>query len=97
MRRAEPTIAVPAPGDGADSEVGDGPFGTIVGGSSESAAFSRPPGDPDFAAFTITRIEVHVDALTLDSPGTNPKPDGIWTDYAFDVRVVIVGHLNFGG
>jgi hypothetical protein len=58
-----------------------GPGGGGSGGP-ESMTFGSVPGGNgiDLAGFTIDRIGLRLDALTLNSPGSNPNHNGIWTD-----------------
>ena len=37
-------------------------------------------GRVDFAGYTITSLEFRIDEFIVNSPGTNPNGDGIWTD-----------------
>jgi hypothetical protein len=37
-------------------------------------------GGVDLSGYVIQRIGLRVDALTIDTPGTDPNDDGIWTD-----------------
>lgn len=55
-------------------------------GSLESFWFDDWDFDaPDLAEFDISRIEVFVNAMTFDSPGSDPNGDGNWTDYTYSV------------
>jgi len=47
--------------------------------------------DPDFAGFEIGSVTLVIDAVSFDSPGQDPNNDGIWTDYSFQARIVVVG------
>lgn len=66
------------------------------GGSSNGAEESWwlnkfvPTQSVDFYGYEITDIALTVNALTIDSPGTNPNRDGVWTDYTFDVTYTII-------
>ncbi len=62
------------------------------GGGSRSEAFrffgdASGSGRVDFAGFEITSLDFRLDELILDSPGTNPSGNGIWTDLS--VRSVL--------
>ena len=46
---------------------------------------------PDLQGFSIERVTVEVDAVSFESPGTNPNGDGTWTDITILGRVVIEG------
>jgi len=45
----------------------------------------------DFYGYEITEIALTLNALTFDSPGSNPNKDGIWTDHSYDVTYTIYG------
>jgi len=67
-----------------------------VGGSgggefeSESSAFGTAP---DFAGYTITGIGFAINSLTIDSPGSDPNNDGVWTDYTYDIDFEVYGSI----
>jgi hypothetical protein len=48
-------------------------------------------GQPDLKVNTIDSIDFRVNSLTLDTPGTNPNGDGVWTNYSFDGTVSVNG------
>ena len=73
--------------DGENRAVGY--FYSFVGGAAggevgpESFVFfgdGSGSGRIDFAGFEITSLEFRIDELILNSPGTNPSGNGIWTD-----------------
>jgi PEP-CTERM motif len=43
----------------------------------------------DLQGFQIGSIGLHVDSLTISSPGSNPNGDGIWTDVFFEGTVTV--------
>ena len=43
--------------------------------------------NPDFQGCTIHGIVVTPTTLTLNTPGSGPNEDGIWTDFDFELRV----------
>jgi hypothetical protein len=45
----------------------------------------RPPGNNgiDLRGFSVGRITLTIDSLSINSPGENPNGDGLWTDFAF--------------
>lgn len=45
----------------------------------------------DFYGWQVTEINLTVNSLTIDTPGSNPIGDGIWTDYVYDVTFSIYG------
>jgi len=48
--------------------------------------------DPDFIGSKITHILVHLDNVTFNSPGSDLNGNGIWTDYSYEIRIVIMGY-----
>jgi len=48
-------------------------------------------GDTDLFGNTINSVSLRLNSLTLDTPGTNPNNDGIWTDFSFDGTVTVDG------
>ena len=61
--------------------------------SSESMFFGGRPGTaPDFAGYTIDRVEFQIDSVLIASPGSDPNHDGIHTDYYLAGHVVVWGH-----
>ena len=62
-------------------------------GLSESQFFAGRPGTaPDFAGYTIDRVEFQIDSVLIASPGSDPNHDGIHTDYYLAGHVVVWGH-----
>jgi hypothetical protein len=45
----------------------------------------------DLQGYSIGGIELRLNQLSLQSPGTNPNHDGIWTDYSWDALLTIYG------
>lgn len=77
--------------DGADEDVGfailfDG-FPAIGQNAPESVFFANLPDDnPNgfgLAGYQIDSISVVFNQLSVNSPGSNPNGDGIWTDVSF--------------
>lgn len=48
-------------------------------------------GNPDLVGNTINSVTLQINSLTLNTPGTNPNGDGIWTDYSFNGTVIVDG------
>ena len=48
-------------------------------------------GNPDLKGNTINSIDFRINSLTLDTPGTNPNGDGVWTNYSFDGTLSVNG------
>ena len=83
--------------DGVDEEATWCVFLENVGGGGEgmpeSQFFTGRPGTaPDFAGYTIDRVEFQIDSVLIASPGSDQKLDGIWTDFGLAGRVVVWGH-----
>jgi len=83
--------------DGVDEEVTACTFIENVGGGATGGAESlfftgRPGTGPDFAGYTIDRVEFQIDSVLIASPGSDPNHDGIWTDYYLAGRVAVWGH-----
>jgi len=83
--------------DGVDEEATWCVFLENVGGGGEgrreSQFFAGRPGTaPDFAGYTIDRVEFQIDSVLIASPGSDQNHDGIWTDYYLAGRVVVWGH-----
>ena len=83
--------------DGVDEEATWCVFLENVGGGGEgmpeSQFFTGRPGTaPDFAGYTIDRVEFQIDSVLIASPGSDQNHDGIWTDYYLAGRVVVWGH-----
>ncbi len=47
--------------------------------------------EPDLSGYVIEQITLTVNSLALDSPGTNPNRDGIWTDISADCTFTFYG------
>jgi hypothetical protein len=75
------------------------------GGESEADFFGvdAGPSGVDLAGYVIDRIGFRVDALSIDSPRSDPNHDGIWTDvslsgtYLFEGRIAHPGACARGG
>lgn len=83
--------------DGVDEEATWCVFLENVGGGGEgmpeSQFFAGRPGTaPDFAGYTIDRVEFQIDSVLIASPGSDQLHDGIWTDSYLAGRVVVWGH-----
>jgi hypothetical protein len=78
-------LVSPSPGNG-----GGGGHGT-----SESLFFGNQvgPSGADLAGYSIHRVGLRVDALTMASPGADPNGDGSWTDMAIDGAFVFEGTI----
>jgi len=59
-----------------------------ITGLKESLFFGHTP---DFYGNTIEEIAFSVDSVFLDSPGSDPGNNGIWTDFAFEGTLNIYG------
>jgi uncharacterized protein (TIGR03382 family) len=59
------------------------------GGSSYSVSEFDTLGGQDLAGQAVTRIVVHVDAANVETPGSNPNGNGIWTDFSMSGEVRI--------
>ena len=67
--------------------------GSGATGGAESVFFGGRPGTaPDFAGYTIDRVEFHIDSVLIATPGSDQNHDGIWTDSYLAGRVVVWGH-----
>jgi hypothetical protein len=64
-------------------------------GASEPQFFGDQVGPTgvDLAGYTIDRIGFRVDAITIDSPGSDPNGDGIWTDFSLRGAFVFEGRI----
>jgi hypothetical protein len=54
-------------------------------------SLDRSPADPDLAAYALTAVAVVVDSTRVESPGSDPNHDGIWTDGEVFGHLVIYG------
>jgi hypothetical protein len=59
---------------------------------SESEFFASflPPGAVDFSGHLIDEVTLTLDALTLDTPGSDPNGDGLWTDITAEITVTVI-------
>ena len=66
--------------------------GSLGGGNmpTEMSAFGTAP---DFAGFNITGVGLVINSVTLDSPGSDPNGDGIWTDLTHDLVFEVYGNV----
>lgn len=46
----------------------------------------------DFAGFVITSIDLVIDTLSFDTPGSDPNGDSLWTDVTFGATFVVNGN-----
>jgi hypothetical protein len=72
---------------------GGSPFHTYAG-PYESQVFASDPlgtGGVDLSGLRIDRIGFRLGQIALDSPGSNPNGDGVWTDYRVDATLIIEG------
>jgi len=62
--------------------------------TSEASFFStRPAGGNgiDLAGFTIDRIDMTINQISIESPGSNLSGDGNWTDYSIQATLSFIG------
>ena len=76
--------------DGLVWTTGDYGSGGHSSGQYERNVFASA-GSPDLIGYSISSIDLHFNALTLDSPGRDPNGDGNWTDYYDNVTVTFHG------
>jgi len=61
----------------------------------ESSFFSGRSGSGvDFAGYTITSLEFHIDSISVVTPGSDPGKDGVWTDFYLSGNLVVLGYPN---
>ena len=53
--------------------------------------------NPDFQGCTIHSIVITPTTLTLNTPGSDPNEDGIWTDFDFDIELKVYGYRSSNG
>ena len=61
-------------------------------GTPESQFFSTHPAGwnvIDLQGFQIGSITMHVDSLTINSPGSDPNHNGLWTDISFQGTITV--------
>jgi hypothetical protein len=54
----------------------------------------KPPGDRervDFAGYDVHAIELRLDEVLIESPGSDPSDDGIWTDVTINGELIFYG------
>ncbi len=90
MTGADPSVFFGLLTDGADetlSAAGDTGFSTVSTHTNESVWFSSNSNltGPDLAGFDVDRVELVLNSLSFDSPGSNPEGDGNWTDVNYGV------------
>ena len=64
-------------------------------GRSEAEFFGSAAGPSgfDLYGYAIHRIGLRIDAITIESPGSDPNGDGNWTDYSFRGTLVFEGTI----
>ena len=67
-----------------------------TGGTPETFYFGAGPGTNgiDLEGFNIESLSVRIDDFLLDSPGSDPNGNGIWTDYLLALTLIIHGSLD---
>ena len=79
--------------DGIDNNIlwgmGVFPGGTVGVGSQESNIFGTP--GTDLIGNTITRFELTINSIDIDSPGSDPNGNGNWTDLMANYTIRIYG------
>lgn len=59
---------------------------------SESECFgSQTPNHIDFQGWTVTELQVRIDKLDIQIPGSDLNHDGIWTDVDWSITVTVHG------
>jgi len=78
----------------AEVRASNGAFGSIFA-ASEPQLFDDQvgPSGVDLAGYRIDRIGFRVDEITIDSPGTDPNGDGIWTDFSLRGAFLFEGRI----
>jgi hypothetical protein len=78
----------------AEVRASNGAFGSIVA-ASEPQLFDDQvgPSGVDLAGYRIDRIGFRVDEITIDSPGSDPNGDGIWTDVSLTGAFLFEGTI----
>jgi hypothetical protein len=75
--------------------IGSGETFVIYGaGGSETTFFTSFPygrNGWDLVGFQIERIDLTLNSLEFNSPGSNPFGDGNWTDFGFDFTLSFIG------
>ena len=62
----------------------------------EASIFTTHPLDWDgfdLQGYSIGGVELHMNQISIRSPGQNPNHDGIWTDYSWDALLTIYAVL----
>ncbi len=76
-------------------------MGGGAGGAGEPEATffdgAAGPSGVDLAGYVIDRIGFRVDSISIDSPGTDPNGDGVWTDASLSGTYVFEGHIANAG
>lgn len=75
--------------DAIQLKMGSGTLGSA--GSTLGASGNLFGGKPDLAGNQINSISMRINSFNLDSPGSNPNGDGVWTDEAFNVTLIVDG------
>ena len=50
-----------------------------------------PGSPPDLTGYQITRVQLAINMIEIDSPGSNPNGDGLWTDLDANVTFRFFG------
>ena len=75
--------------DAIQLKMGSGTLGSA--GSTLGASGNLFGGKPDLAGNQINSISMRINSFNLDSPGTDPNGDGVWTDEAFNITLIVEG------
>jgi len=59
--------------------------------TSESGIFAGTGTGPDLIGYHIQSFGLHIDSLTIQSPGSDPNHNGNWTDFRGQVTLNIYG------
>lgn len=69
--------------------------GACAGRQSELGFFpQKPTGDRervDFAGYDVYAIELRLDEVLIESPGSDPSADGVWTDITINGELIFYG------
>lgn len=90
--RIVPAIGIAFPDDGRSGGFGHSTFteASFFGGQTGPNGF-------DLEYFVVSRIGFEVGEATVESPGSNPNGDGIWTEVSFSGYFVFEGRLTRDG
>jgi hypothetical protein len=68
------------------------PSGTTDGFNTfDFIVLARNSSDPDLAGHALNSVSLMVDSARVDSPGSDPNHDGVWTDVRFYAHLVVFG------